>query len=38
VLLVGAINKVELWSPERFQEALETRSAQFDQYTHQLFR
>jgi MraZ protein len=38
VVLVGAINKVELWSPDRFQDALETGAEQFGQYTHQLFR
>jgi MraZ protein len=38
VLLVGAISKVELWSPEKFQAAMEARSGKFDQYTHQLFR
>lgn len=38
VMLVGAINKVELWSPDGFQEAIDTGAAQFDQYTHQLFR
>jgi len=38
VVLVGAINKVELWAPERFEEAMSGRPAQFEQYTHQLFR
>jgi len=38
VLLVGAINKVELWAPEQFEEALEAKSAELDQYTHRLFR
>jgi MraZ protein len=38
VVLVGAINKVELWSPDQLQEALGGRSAEFDRYTHQLFR
>ena len=38
VLLVGAINKVELWSPEQFQATVTGRSSGPDQFTTQLFR
>jgi MraZ protein len=38
VVLVGAINKVELWAPDRLEEALESEAADFDRYSHQLFR
>jgi DNA-binding transcriptional regulator/RsmH inhibitor MraZ len=39
VLLVGAINKVELWAPERFQAAVgEQPGGGFEKYTAQLFR
>jgi MraZ protein len=38
VLLVGAINKVELWAPETFTEAVATQSRKFERFTSQLFR
>ena len=38
VLLVGAINKVELWAPEKFEEAVAAKSKKFEPYTTQLFR
>ena len=37
VLLVGAIDKVELWNPQRWEEALAS-SERFEQFTHQIFR
>ena len=38
VLLVGAINKVELWAPEKFEEAVAAESQKFEPFTAQLFR
>ncbi len=38
VLLVGAINKVELWAPEQFQAAMTSQAGKFDQFTSLLFR
>jgi MraZ protein len=38
VLLVGAINKVELWVPEKFTEAVAAESRKFERFTAQLFR
>jgi MraZ protein len=37
VLVVGAIDRMELWSPERFQDSVTTRARDFDRYTHQVF-
>lgn len=38
VLLVGAINKVELWAPEKFEAAVAEESRKFEPFTSQLFR
>jgi MraZ protein len=38
VLLVGAINKVELWAPEQFQATVVSRASGLEKYTTQLFR
>lgn len=38
VLLVGAINKVELWEPSAFETAVAAETKQFETYTSQLFR
>ncbi len=38
VLMVGAINKVELWAPEKFTEAVAAESRKFEKFTAQLFR
>jgi MraZ protein len=38
VLLVGAIDKVELWSPARFQSAVATEASQFGRFAPQIFR
>ena len=37
-LLVGAINKVEVWSPEKFEAAVAAESRKFEPFTAQLFR
>jgi MraZ protein len=37
-LLVGAINKVEVWSPEKFEAAVAAESGKFEPFTAQLFR
>lgn len=37
-LLVGAINKIEVWNPARFEEAVTANAAQFGDYTSQIFR
>lgn len=36
-LVVGAIDRIELWDPERFQAALPARSDDFDRFNHQIF-
>jgi MraZ protein len=38
VLMVGAINKVELWAPEKFEAAVAEEPRKFEAYTSQLFR
>jgi MraZ protein len=38
VLLVGAINKVELWAPEKFESAVMSRTGKLGKFTSQLFR
>lgn len=38
VLLVGAIDKVELWNPDRFQSAVAEEAGQFDRFASQIFR
>lgn len=37
VLVVGAIDRIELWSPGRFHDSVSTRGQDFDRYTHQVF-
>jgi MraZ protein len=38
VLLVGAIDKVELWNPGAFEGAVEGKEAEFERYGPQIFR
>jgi MraZ protein len=38
VLLVGAIDKVELWNPGDFEGAVEGKEAEFERYGPQIFR
>lgn len=38
VLLVGAIDKVELWNPAQFQQAMQADAASFAQFTGKIFR
>jgi MraZ protein len=38
VLLVGAIDRVELWNPSLFEAALKGQATTFDQFTPQIFR
>jgi MraZ protein len=37
-LLVGAINKIEVWNPSNFEQAVSAQAAQFGDYTSQIFR
>jgi len=37
VLLVGNIDRVEIWSPDAFQDAVAERSGDFDQFAAQIF-
>jgi MraZ protein len=37
VLVVGAIDRIELWNPGRFQASVSSRAQDFDRYTHQIF-
>jgi MraZ protein len=36
-LLVGVIDRIEIWNPERFDAALAARDEQFDRFTAQIF-
>ncbi len=38
VLLVGAIDKVEIWNPKRFEAAVSAGSSGFDRFAPQIFR
>ena len=38
VLMVGAIDKVELWNPGEFDSAISGREAEFEHYAPQIFR
>lgn len=38
VMLVGAIDRIELWHPPAFEAALQGESKQFEQFTPQVFR
>ena len=38
VIMIGAINKVELWSPEEFEARVMSRSGKLGKFTSQLFR
>ena len=37
VLLVGNIDRIELWNPEEFEKALEGRTGAFDGFASQIF-
>jgi MraZ protein len=37
VLLVGVIDRVELWSPERFDSMVAQRDAEFERFAGQVF-
>lgn len=36
-LLVGVIDRVEIWNPERFESAVGTEAPDFERFTHQVF-
>lgn len=38
VLLVGAIDKIEIWNPELFEQALRESAGEFDRFAPQIFR
>jgi DNA-binding transcriptional regulator/RsmH inhibitor MraZ len=38
VLLIGAIDKVEIWSPGQFQTAMQAGATKFAQFAPQVFR
>ncbi len=38
VLLVGSIDKVELWNPDQFESAIEEGAGRFEQFAPQIFR
>ena len=38
VLLVGAIDKIELWNPKRFESAVSAGAEGFDRFAPQIFR
>ena len=37
VLLVGNIDRVELWNPTRFDEAVRTATGEFEKFSNQIF-
>ncbi|MGH7457891.1 MAG: division/cell wall cluster transcriptional repressor MraZ [Longimicrobiaceae bacterium] len=37
ILVVGAIDRIELWNPERFESAVPGLDGESGQYTHQIF-
>ncbi len=37
VLLIGNIDRVEIWNPDAFQEAVADRTGDFDQFATQIF-
>ena len=37
VLLVGNIDRVELWNPARFDEAIRTGTGEFEKFSNQIF-
>lgn len=38
VLLVGAIDKIEIWNPEQFEAAIREGASRFEQFAPQIFR
>ncbi len=38
VLVVGAIDKIEIWNPKRFEAAVSARSEGFERFAPQIFR
>lgn len=38
VQLVGSIDKIEIWNPKRFEEALSAEASGFEQFAPQIFR
>lgn len=36
-LVVGAIDRIEIWNPDRFQAAVSRQTQDSDRYTHQIF-
>jgi len=38
VLLVGLVNRIELWNPERFEEAVSAKAGEFERFAPQVFR
>lgn len=37
-LLVGAINKIEIWNPARFEDAVREQAGAFEEFAPQIFR
>jgi MraZ protein len=36
-LVVGALDRIEIWDPDRFQAMLATETPDFNRFTHQIF-
>jgi MraZ protein len=36
-LLIGVIDRIEIWDPERFESAVDPREPHFEQFTRQIF-
>jgi MraZ protein len=36
-LVVGVLDRIELWNPERFEEAVSPRTPEYEKFAHQIF-
>lgn len=36
-LIVGVLDRMEIWNPERFQETVSPRTPEFEKFAHQIF-
>lgn len=36
-LIVGVLDRMEIWNPERFQSTVSTRTPDFERFAHQIF-
>ena len=36
-LIIGALDRIEIWNADRFQDTVGVRAAEFDRFSHQIF-